>query len=235
MTTCPECGALSVDEARCDICRTVFEVQDVSEPPAASQASQSVDDVARTLGLRSGRATSGTFVEVTRPPAEPIALEMVPRTEQKRRTWLLFVLLLALAWFFVDHRQERRVQERVRVETARQEAEPPVDEAYLNLALETMLGEVRQIPEQLNEPGVAIHVERLLARVADLNARLEPAKIDESKYEAYTEALDALESFLRDDVRPALDVGKEPDAPEVVLSEFNLDAAEAAFDRAQGR
>lgn len=240
MKICPECGVSSHDEFRCGLCDSPFDVPGESVTPATSQAARSVDEVARTLGVKSDKATSGTFVEVTLPPGQPpVALEIVPRTEEKRRTWLLLVLLVAVAFYFVDQGRERRAEQRVRTDTAAQQAEPTIDAAYLDLAFESMLSEAREISQELEEEdAAAAQVDRLLSRVTDLSARLKRARIETSKRAAYAEALDALGAFLRDDVRPATDadneLDNEPDVEEA-SSNFNLDVAEAAFGRARAR
>lgn len=242
MFVCPECGASGADDARCGGCGAEWPARSAPEPTpqatlpsGSSQAARSVEEVARTLGVRPLDRSSGTFVEVTQPPARPIAVEIVPSEKPRRRTWLLFLLFLAVVLYFIDQRQERRTQRSARAVAAAQEAEPPVDEAYLNLALDSMLTGARALLRVADEPdAVGDHVERMRAQATDLRARLERTRLETSTRDAYLEGLDVFDAFLLE-IPAFIEQTEDPELAAEDTTTLDLEVVEAAFARAQRR
>jgi len=247
MTTCPKCGFDGPDELQCVRCGIIFErmhtVLDHSPVGALAEAARRANEVARTLGVAPAESSQAPTIEVPRvapreppapAPATPPVVHLVPRAEEKRRTWLLVGLLGAVILLFVDQLQERRQMRQQIAEAASQSQRPVVDETYLELALESMLDEARTQLRRIDDPAAAsATLDELLRRVSDLEKRLETARAEPSWRSGYAHALERLRDFLQEDARAAIVAATAPDARPEPVSIHSLEQAEAAFESAR--
>lgn len=247
MTTCPKCGYLGADDQQCGRCGIIFErmhtVLDHTPVGSLAEAARRANQVARTLGVtpvdRSEAPTEEVSTvdlralrnpEVTAPPV----VTMVPRSQPRRRTWLLVTLLLVTGLLLVDQLHDRKQVRQRRAEAAALAQRPAVDATYLDLAFETMLSEARSQLRRVDDPAQAsATLEELLTRVSDLEKRLGSARIDASGRGEYEEVLMRLREFLQQDARPAITAAAASGARPEPVSIRSLEEAEAAFERAR--
>lgn len=248
MTTCPKCAWVGADDEQCAKCGIIFErmhtVMEMEPAGSLAQAARQAREVARTLGVQRDDPASAPTVEVstvdvsrsepTPGPRVPPTVEIIERSPPTRRPWLLAGLLLAMVLLLLDQLQDRKAEERLRREAAAAAAVPPMDAAYLDLALESMLAQARAELRRIDDPATAqVRLQRLLARVNDLDKRLGRASIPEANRADYGASLAALRGFLESDVSDAIAAATVAGARAEPVSIQALERAEAAFARAR--